>query len=360
MRSAWRKVASGLILTLIASLALPMGSGTAGTVLDYPDFQEVTGLNLLGSATQVSDRLRLTNDVSQAGGVFSANQVDLSGGFSTAFSFQVSTPMGCTDSDGVQGADGIAFTLSPQNTSLGTNGGGLGYQGLSDTVGVEFDTWNNTWDESNGNHVGVNLDGNIDSAAQVSVTPAFNNGSVWHAWVDYDAAADLLEVRVAQTADKPATALLAYTVDIPAVVGSDTAYVGITSGTGCGANHHDLLSWTFADGAASCTPTSDLLFEAPLSTSSTGAILAGESLAIAFRYGDCTLDDSVTVRVRDAVTNQLIAGFTYGYQITYDPETGHYRQDFDTAKYGIGSGRTLKVMVYFGSKLKGTALVEVN
>ncbi|MFZ5824776.1 MAG: lectin-like domain-containing protein [Bacillota bacterium] len=362
----WRRLVFGLVLTLAASLVLPMGSGLASTTISYPHFQDVSGLNLVGSAAQAllagQDVLRLTNATGQAGGAFTANQVDPSGGFSTAFAFRFTNPMGCTDSDGVQGADGITFAIVPQNNAVGAGGGGIGYQGLGSSVAVEFDTWNNGGDDGhNGNHVGVNLNGSMSSVARTNIGGAMNDGNAWYAWIDYDATTQMLEVRLSQSATPPPTPVLSYAVDIPAVVGSSTAYVGFTSGTGCAGNYHDLLFWEFEDsGVETCVPGNGLTFGAPLSTSSTAAITAGDTLAIRFSYGDCLLDDSVTVRVRDADTNQLIAGYTLGYDVTYDPATGYYQQDFDTAKHAIGSGRTLKVMIYFGNKLRGTAMVDVN
>ncbi len=359
----WRGLAGGLSLALLAALAVPVGS-EAATVLSYPNFSEVTGLNMELSAVQVSDRIRLTQSVNQAGAVYSSAPVDLTAGFSTAFSFQFTQPMGCIDTDGVQGADGMVFVVRPQNTGAGAGGGGIGYQGLANSVGVEFDTWNNGgWDEQNGNHVGINLNGSIDSAVQTAIASPMNNGETWYAWVDYDAAGDNLEVRLAETAQRPVAATLSYTVDIPATVGGAQAYVGFVSGTGCAGNFHDLLSWEYRDEYSPiglCRAGQGLTFAAPLSTSTTAEMNDGDTLPVQFTYGDCSLDDSVTVRVRDAATNQLIAGYTYGHQIGFDPATGAYHLDFDSSQYDVSAGQTLRVMVYFGFKLKGTALVDLH
>lgn len=71
-------------------------------------------------------------------------------------------------------------------------------------------------------------------------------------------------------------------------------------------------------------------------------------------------DTSVSIRVRKAATNQLVTGYTYGAGITYDPATGVYSQHFDWQQLGVAPGTQLKIMVYFGGKLKGTALVTVQ
>ena len=51
----------------------------------------------------------------------------------------------------------------------------MGYGGISPSIGIEFDTYNNSWD-SNGNHVGVNLNGSMGSAAHYNVPTTLNNG----------------------------------------------------------------------------------------------------------------------------------------------------------------------------------------
>jgi hypothetical protein len=92
-------------------------------------------------------------------------------------------------------------------------------------------------------------------------------------------------------------------------------------------------------------------------------INSGDILPIKFHWGcphKFVKDQSVTVRVRNARTNALIAGYTYGAGIAIDETAKEYCQQFDTNKYKIQPGSQLKVMVYFGGKLKGTALVNVN
>jgi|GEM_PF-3477578 len=359
-----RGLAGGLCLVLLASLAAPMVSEAAGTLLSYPTFSDLTGLSLEQAAVQAGDRLRLTQSLSQAGAVYTTDPVSLTDGFSTAFSFQFTQPSGCFDTDGVQGADGMVFVVRSGNTGVGIGGAGIGYQGLADSLGVEFDTWNNgSWDEQNGNHVGVNLAGEIDSVVQAALSTPMNNGATWYAWVDYDAQSDQLEVRLAQSNARPASPTLSYTVDIPAAVGGNAAYVGFTSGTGCAGNHHDLLSWEYRDEYSpigACRAGSSLAFAAPLSSGGTASMTAGGTLAIGFTYAACTVDDSVTVRIRDSATNQLIAGYTYGHQISFDPGSGLYHLAFDSSQYSVSAGQTLRVLVYFGNQLRGSALVHLQ
>jgi hypothetical protein len=116
------------------------------------------------------------------------------------------------------------------------------YNGISPGLVVEFDTWNNSWD-SNGNHVGINLNGSVTSVAQSFVSPRFNNGVVKFAWIDYDAATTTLEVRVAETPVRPAAPNLSRVVDIGALMGAPEAHFGFSSATAQAFGDHDLRSW---------------------------------------------------------------------------------------------------------------------
>lgn len=101
----------------------------------------------------------------------------------------------------------------------------------------------------------------------------------------------------------------------------------------------------------------------PLDSDTIPAIPAGSVLDIQFAWlqdGAPAHDESVSVRVRNDDTGALLAAFTYGAGILYDSATGTYSQPFDTGTYGVAAGTRLKVMVYMGGKLQGTAYVDVQ
>ena len=74
-----------------------------------------------------------------------------------------------------------------------------------------------------------------------------NNGDIWFAWVDYNGVTDALEVRLSQSDNRPASALVSRTVDLETVLGVPNAFAGFTSGTGAAGGFHDILRWTFVD-----------------------------------------------------------------------------------------------------------------
>jgi hypothetical protein len=242
-----------ILKSWIAALALAGGaSAQAGVVLNFGDFSSTAGLTINGNAAQVGNVLRVTPAIDgQAGSVFSTSPVSLASGasFSTYFQFRFSSPdTGFCDGQGC-GADGLVFVVQTVANNVGGAGGGIGYFGIPKSVGIEFDSWyNGELGDIDSNHVGIDLNGNIVSTVQKSITEAdLNDGDIWNAWVDYDSATSNLEVRLTRSNARPATAFLSYTVDLASVLGSTNAFVGFTSGTGASHANHDLLSWQLAD-----------------------------------------------------------------------------------------------------------------
>lgn len=227
------------------------------TTIVYNDFSSLSGLQLNGSTASIANPvttgdgkvLRLTDDLFQGGSAFSSTTILLNNAasFSSFFKFRITDPRGIGDEDGV-GADGLVFVVQTVANNVGGFGGGIGYDGIPNSVGIEFDTYNNGGiDGNNGNHVGVNLGGNISSVARQNIGTRMNNGDIWYSWVDYNGATDLLEVRLSQTGSRPLAATLSYTVDLLGVLGQPNAYVGFTSGTGSASGDHDILAWEFRD-----------------------------------------------------------------------------------------------------------------
>lgn len=247
-------------LTLAAAATIGFASSSQAATILYNDFSSTAGLQLNASTAVINsggsgvndgsrDVLRLTNNLGQSGSAFSTNTVSLDNdaSFSTAFVFNIGDPQGAFDPSGDgQGADGIVFVVQTVSNTAGGGGVGIGYSGLSNSVGIEFDTWNNgSIDGSNGNHVGINVGGNINSAARGNVATRMNNGADWYAWVDYNGITDLLEVRINQTNIRPTGAFISHSVDLVTELGSTDAFVGFTSGTGAAAGDHDIVQWQF-------------------------------------------------------------------------------------------------------------------
>lgn len=256
-----------------------LGAGTArAQSFSYNGFSSTAGLQLNGGAAAVagfvpSDGtvLRLTPAAGyQAGSAFSTTLISLNStaSFSTAFNFRISQSGGWSDMDGV-GADGIVFVVQPIANNVGGAGGGIGYLGIPQSLGVEFDTWYNGsgFGDPNGNHVAIDVNGSFTSDPVAPVATRMNDGQLWWAWVDYNGASNDLQVRLSQTSIRPATPLLQTSaINLQSVLGQSNAYVGFTAGTGAAWGNHDIVSWQFNNtyqpimhGVADSTATAALL-----------------------------------------------------------------------------------------------------
>lgn len=225
--------------------------------ITYNGFADTSSLTLNGSTAVVSTSdgsvLRLTPaSGGQSGSAFSSVTVNAAR-FSTFFKFRITEPGGQVfDCNTEPGADGLVFVVQAVSSDIGGAGQGIGYAGIDTSVGVEFDTWCNAGNnDPNSNHLGIDVNGSVDHASgedsdTITISPNFDDGKIWYAWVDYDGA--VLEVRVNQSGLRPNLPSLSKSMDIPAILGNvDDAFVGFTSGTGADWGNHDVLFWEYRE-----------------------------------------------------------------------------------------------------------------
>jgi gliding motility-associated-like protein len=95
--------------------------------------------HLNGSAQKIGDRCyRLTDERNnQVGSIWDTTKIDLR----QSFEVNLELFFGCKDADG---ADGIVFGFQPISTSIGQTGEGMGFLGVSPSIGIEMDTYQNT------------------------------------------------------------------------------------------------------------------------------------------------------------------------------------------------------------------------
>jgi hypothetical protein len=270
-----------LVLGIAAVASSSLSLSVRAQSFTFTDFSNPTGLTLNGNATAPTPdayaggvkALQLTPALGgQAGSAFSTTPVQLgnSASFSTAFSFQLSNGGGINDGNSPPnplGADGLVFVLNTQSNSVGSSGQGVGYQGIANSVGIKFDTWQDSAgfpqdQDPNGNFVAIYTDGSTlyDPSAAPGSGPAntyytpstsMKNGDIWYAWIDYNGSTDLLSVSLSDGVDvRPSTANLSETIDLNAssILGqSPNVFAGFTAGTGGAWDQTDVLNWQFND-----------------------------------------------------------------------------------------------------------------
>jgi uncharacterized repeat protein (TIGR02543 family) len=232
----------------------------------------------LGSLQTLSDfKIRTNSDISfvehntkgivmttgfgQASSVFLKEQMAVdqsSPGFSTYFVMNV------YKLDAGSG-DGYVFIISANSNSLGQPGGGLGYGGINNSIGVEFDFYDN------GGEFIASSDIFLNGVMPRTAGTRFDNGFVtkwndasvntlvrsYHTWIEYDYTNSIFELRVelsdSDNSDptvsrptRPSAALIRKTsFNVPQI--SQSFFAGFSAGTGGAAQMNALKSWYFSN-----------------------------------------------------------------------------------------------------------------
>jgi hypothetical protein len=157
--------------------------------------------------------------------------------FTTDFTFQI-TPASANI------ADGMTFAIQNQGlTAQGGIGQALGYQDVTPSVAVKFDTYSNSGEGVNS--TGFYTNGAAPILPAIDLTPSgvdLHSGHVMHAHLTYDGTT--LTLTLTDTVTN-ATFTAAQAINIPATVLANTAFVGFTGGTGGSVSTQNILSWTY-------------------------------------------------------------------------------------------------------------------
>jgi hypothetical protein len=254
-----RGVSAG-VATLNANMADVTGTGTATvlTDLDLPEICTDDGLRYFGSTTVLTTGtcgIRLTpSEMWQSGTAWSSTKQPVANGFEVRFQMRMSDPgpgdfmvQGNTD----PGADGIVFVLQNMaGSAVGNSGIGLGYQGLTSSVAVEFDTWLNQGEgDPSGNHVSIHTNGLGPNNADESYS--IGRAVVPGTW--YDGLAHNVVIRYVPgtiTVSIDGEVVLTAPLTLTNVGGANLTdaegmmWAGFTSATGAAYGTHDILSWS--------------------------------------------------------------------------------------------------------------------
>ncbi|KAL0079589.1 hypothetical protein F4703DRAFT_1875474 [Phycomyces blakesleeanus] len=230
---------------------------------EYPDFSTLDFLGTacpllndqsLESQNPAEKTIRLTQAIqSQCGGVFLKNTINLIDpqvkGLEIEFSLRITDAAG---GPAYGGADGLALVIQAQKHALLGNGdSGMGYDGLRDSLAIEFDTYKNVdrYNDPSDNHISVHgrLPPNANSASHnhslghTSKIPALNDGK----WIDVRARfmteANIVEVSLKQNSQDYNVVLAVKNVEINEYLNhSSDIVIGFSAGTGGLVQNNDI------------------------------------------------------------------------------------------------------------------------
>jgi hypothetical protein len=219
-------VKTGSTNSPVASAAYTISTGNAGSAsyISYPSGGfTASNLSLNFGAAVTNGQLQLTNGATgENRSAWFTSKVPVQS-FTTDFTFQQLNAS----------ADGMTFAIQGNNIwSLGGQGGGLGYQGIANSIAIKFDLYNNAGEgpDSTGLYTGGAAP--TVPAVNLSLTGInLHSGNVMHAHMVYNGT--------------NGTVTEVFPVNIPVLVGGNTAYVGFTGSTGSTAATQNVLSWTY-------------------------------------------------------------------------------------------------------------------
>ncbi|XP_031275910.1 L-type lectin-domain containing receptor kinase S.4-like [Pistacia vera] len=251
------------LFSLLLFLFIPVSSQL--NELFFPGFKDsTTNITLSGVASfEKNGILRLTNETSRLQGhAFYSSPIqfkNLTTG--KVFSFSTSFAVAIVPEYPKLGGHGLAFTISPSKNLKSLPSQYLGLFNSSDMgnfsnhlFAVEFDTVQDfEFQDINDNHIGIDINSLtsnasttaayfIDSSTKENLT--LKSGKPIQAWIDYDAAENIINVTISPYSSKPRLPVLSFRVDLSPIF-HESMYVGFSSSTGLLASSHYILGWSF-------------------------------------------------------------------------------------------------------------------
>jgi hypothetical protein len=210
----------------------------SGSLPNYANFAHTAGLDLNqyhGLPVTVHHALELTDsNPTEDRSAFYTSLVNV-GAFSTTFSF--------ASTKNEVSADGFTFTLQRQGpTACGYDGHDLGYAGIKDSVAVAFNLYNYS---AYGSEFGFASKGKVPVTATSMGSLDLHDGDIFTCTITYDGAT--LSAKVVDTGNGD-TFTDSEKINIPAVIGGSSAYVGFTGSTGVQWSTQEITSWSYGYG----------------------------------------------------------------------------------------------------------------
>jgi hypothetical protein len=251
-RRWWQRPLAWSVLVIVAALVATAVLVSRDGGSQSPSSSKLIELKLVGDAAMQGQRVRLTSaSTNQNGAAWSTDRKNVQRPFTATFQFQI------TDPDPGGGADGIAFVIqNDSDSSLGINGGGIGYDQIPNSLAVEFDTSKTPLDtppmkiagDPSSHHIGIHTRGEEPNQADENFrigsfydSPELEDGNPHTAAIKYSSG------RLSVYLDDLARPVLTVPVDLATTLrlADGTAWIGLTSATGKHSEQHEVWSLTW-------------------------------------------------------------------------------------------------------------------
>lgn len=223
MKKKILSVTLALVLTLAAFAFEPgftmtaFAAETSGTFISMP----AGGFNSSNTGTGANKTVRISghaaldgnggvaivpNAGNKAGGVFFTQPIQQGSGFSTSFKIRMGAK------GGMGTGDGFCFIIANGTNQVGAIGSGIGYSGITKSIAIEYDTYDNNSGGSSGStpHIWFGNNGVMDTK-DTKKTVLFEGSNAKrnavnydvYGWAEYDADKNTLAVTFSSTSARP-------------------------------------------------------------------------------------------------------------------------------------------------------------
>ena len=290
-----------------------LGSGlvnlAGGTLnLNAPAASSNSAFTLNGGATNAGGVLKLTDGAgNEARSAFTTSKVAITNnGFRASFIYTPST-----FNTGTQGqiADGVTFTIqNTANTSVGGNGGGMGYTGINNSAALSL----NIFPGASGG-VGTNFvtgGANPGGVANASALPVLlASGDPIQVNLSYNGTANTLTEVLTDTLNGQTVTQTLTGVNYQTAVGATSAFVGFTGGTGGAQSTQQISNFTYTPTDGTQAYTNGLNVSANSTVNVTGQLTATMgTLAVGANTLSLTSTDTTTAPYSLTLTTSTFSG----------------------------------------------------
>jgi Legume lectin domain/Chitobiase/beta-hexosaminidase C-terminal domain len=327
----------------------------SGSSINFPSgfASAASSMTFNGSTTLDDTRLQLTDgNLNETASAWFRTPVDIRS-FTNDFSFQLSNP----------GADGFTFAIQNTNVNaVGPGGGGLGYgpnapggvAGIGKSIAVKFDIFDNNGEGPDSTGLYTNGASPTTPAVDMSgSTIDLHSGDTMNVHMVYDGAKLTMTITDGVNGG---TFTTSWNVNIPSIVGGNTAFVGFTAGTGGLAASQKIETWNFQSTAAQQAATPPIFSPAAGTYTSTQTVTITDATPNSTIF--YTLDGTAPGTAAGGSTLQYTGAITVAASETImarATSVGFSPSSVATAAYVInaGSGST---PINFGSGFTATGM----